>query len=242
MSERRLPKRELSGDVVDPLPPGLYPARLDLHGRYGRVEPLDPREHAEELYTASHGVDGDDQLWDYMAYGPFPSLDAFRAWLRDCSSTADPMFFAIRDLESGAARGVASYLDIQPKNGAIEVGHIWLGRDLQRTRAATEALYLMMAYVMDDLGYRRLFWKCNALNQASRRAALRLGFEFEGIFYNHVIVKGRNRDSAWYSILDHEWPLIRENFRRWLAPENFDDTGRQIQSLGELNRALRGER
>jgi RimJ/RimL family protein N-acetyltransferase len=237
MGGRRLPARAESGEVVDPLPPGIYPARVERQGRAARIEPVDGRIHAEELYAASHGVDGDERLWDYMGYGPFPSLDAFRSWLRDCSATPDPLFFAIRDLDSGLARGMASFLDIQPKNGSIEIGHIWLGRDLQRTRAATEALYLMMSYVMDDLGYRRLFWKCNALNAASRRAAVRFGFTFEGVLYRHLIVKGRNRDTAYYSILDDEWPLIRECFETWLAPDNFDESGRQIQSLSDLTAA-----
>ncbi len=149
------------------------------------------------------------------------------------------MFFAVRDEGSGRAGGVASYLNIHPQPGTIEIGHIWFGPALQRTPAATEALYLLLHHAFDDLGYRRLEWKCNALNAASRRAAVRLGFAFEGTFYQHQIVKGRNRDTTWFSILDGEWPPIRANFEAWLAPENFDEAGGQRASLGDLNRALR---
>jgi len=236
-----LGERQLSGDVVDPLPPGLYPARVPLDGRYARVEPLHPIDHAQELWDASHDAPTDvtDRIWDYLPYGPFPSFDAFRAWLRTCSASADPTFFAIRDGRTGKAAGMASYLNIRPSDGVIEIGHIWLAPSLQRSREATEALYLMIRHAFDDLGYRRVEWKCNALNEPSRRAAARLGFAYEGTFYRHVIVKGRNRDTAWFSILAEEWPPIRANFEAWLAPENFDADGRQIQSLGEMNRALR---
>lgn len=149
------------------------------------------------------------------------------------------MFFAIRDLTHGRAVGMASYLDIQPLSGVIEIGHIWMGPELQQTTAATEALYLMMHHAMDDLGYRRLYWKCNAANAASRSAATRLGFEYEGILYHHIVVKDRNRDTAYYSILDYEWEPIRANFKTWLSPENFCPDGTQRQSLSDLNRALR---
>jgi RimJ/RimL family protein N-acetyltransferase len=176
-----------------------------------------------------------------MPSGPFAMLEPFRSWLRDCSASADPVFYAIRDGRDGQAKGMASYLNIHPKDGRIEIGHIWLGPALQQSREATESLVLLMRHALDDLGYRRLEWKCNALNDASRRAAARLGFAYEGIFYQHQIVKGRNRDTAWFSILDREWPAIRANFDVWLAPDNFDADGRQIRSLGEMNRALRGD-
>ena len=234
-----LPDRALSGAKVDPLPIGLYPARTPLDGRYARIEPLDPRTHANELWDASHTGPEDDRIWDYLGYGPFTDPAVFRNWVRDNAALADPTFYAIRQGKTGPACGVASFLNIRPKDGVIEIGHIWFGRALQNTRESTEALYLMMRYAMDDLGYRRLEWKCDARNQPSRNAAARLGFGFEGIFYQHIIVKGRNRDTAWFSILDSEWPAIRANFEGWLAPENFDQAGKQIRSLGEMNRPLR---
>jgi RimJ/RimL family protein N-acetyltransferase len=238
MTEQReqIFERPHSDEPVSPLP-GLIPARAPLEGLHARVEPIDPRRHAEELYAASHGVPGGEAIWRYLGYGPWPDVDVFRAWLRDCAAQHDPIFFAIRDRASGKACGMASYLNIVPKNGSIEIGHIWFAPKLQRTTAATEALYLMIRHAMDDLGYRRMEWKCNALNEASRRAARRLGFRFEGIFYRHMIVKGRNRDTAWYSIIDSEWPAIRANPQAWLAPENFDAQGRQKRSLSAINQS-----
>jgi RimJ/RimL family protein N-acetyltransferase len=234
-----LPRRELSGADVSPLPPGLYPARGPLQGRYACLEPIDPRRHAEELWAATHTHGDDDRIWDYLGYGPFSNADTFRSWLRDCAAVADPTFYAIRGGQDGQAAGMSSFLNIHPKDGVIEIGHIWFGLALQNRRESTEALYLMMRYALDDLGYRRLEWKCDARNQPSRNAAARLGFAYEGTFYQHIIVKGRNRDTAWFSILDYEWPTIRANFETWLSPENFDAEGQQIRSLGEMNRPLR---
>jgi RimJ/RimL family protein N-acetyltransferase len=238
-SVKRLPRRELSGAPVEPMPPAIRPDRAPREGRYAGLEPIDPRVHLDELYAAGHDVPGSDDVWTYLPYGPFASKTAFAAWLRDCAASADPMWFAIADREQGRFLGMASLMDIQPKVGGIEIGHIWFGPELQRTRAATEALYLMMTCALDELEYRRLQWKCNALNQPSRNAALRLGFEFEGILYQHQIPKGNNRDTAYYSILNYEWPLIRENFETWLEPGNSDEQGRQRVSLSDLNRALR---
>lgn len=234
-----LPRRGVSGDPVDPLPPSIHPSRTTLSGRYARVEPIDPRLHAEALYQAGHSDDRTHRIWDYMPYGPFTSLEQFQGWLRDRAASADPLFFVVSDQARGRLEGMASLMDIHPQAGAIEVGHIWFAPALQRSRAATEALYLLMSHTLDELGYRRLQWKCNALNQASRDAALRLGFDFEGVLYQQQIPKGHNRDTAYYSILDYEWPLIRRNFERWLSPENFDEAGRQRSSLGQMNRALR---
>ncbi|MDP9370215.1 MAG: GNAT family N-acetyltransferase [Chloroflexota bacterium] len=237
MSDRPEPRhgRPPSGEPVSPLPPGLWPARVAHEGKYVRVEPLDIRVHAEELYAASHVDEALLQIWDYLSSGPYPNQDAFRTWLRDCSASADPIFFAVRDAQSGQARGMAAYLNVHPKAGTIEIGHIWFSPALQRTPAATEALYLLLRHALDDLGYRRMEWKCNALNQASRRAAVRLGFSFEGIFYQHMIVKGRNRDTAWFAILDTEWPRLRANIEAWLSPDNFDEAGHQRTSLSRLN-------
>ena len=224
-----------SGEIVaTPLPvPG--PARADLTGTFSRLEPLDPARHAAELFAASHQP-GAETLWDYLAYGPFADLAAFQAWLEERAISDDPLFFAIRELTSGQAVGMASYLNIVPVHGSIEIGHIWFGPALQRTPAATEALFLLLRHALDDLGYRRMEWKCNARNAASRRAAIRLGFRFEGIFYQHMVTKGRNRDTAWFSILDHEWPPLRDAFEAWLAPENFDADGRQRRALGDCTR------
>jgi RimJ/RimL family protein N-acetyltransferase len=231
--------RPPSGDPVKPLPPGLWPARVVHEGRYARLEPLDARTHTSELYAASHAGEASASLWDYLSYGPFATEAALHDWLREQTAIADPLFFAIRDKRTGAAAGVASYLNIHPLAGSIEIGNIWFGPALQHTAAATEALFLLLRHALDELGYRRMEWKCNALNAASRRAAVRLGFSFEAIFYQHLIVKGRNRDTAWFSILDGEWPRLRPAFETWLDPANFDDAGRQRTSLSTLTQAAR---
>ena len=238
MQENLAQRRPLSGDVVDPPPGGRFPEWREHQGRIAALEPLDPERHASDLYDLSHGEQGSTAIWDYLPYGPFPDEASFRVWLRGLSAAADPMFFAVRDLTSGRAAGLASYLNIVPLQGTIEIGHIWFSPAIQGSTATTEALYLMMRYAMTDLRYRRLEWKCNALNAASRRAANRLGFRFEGVFYNHVIVKGHNRDTAWYSIIDSEWPEIDAAFQRWLSPENFDADGRQRRSLAEMREFL----
>jgi len=234
-----IPPRRLSGDVVEFAGPWEAPARAPYDGRYARLEPIDPATHMADLWAATHDLPDVDRTWDYLGYGPFASPKSFSDWLGACAATTDPLFFAIRDGRTGRAAGMASYLRISPPTGNIEIGHIWFGPALRNSREATEALYLMMRHALDDLGYRRLEWKCDALNAPSRRAAARLGFAYDGIFHQHLIVKGRNRDTAWFSILDYEWPAIRANFEAWLAPDNFDADGRQIRSLGELNRALR---
>jgi RimJ/RimL family protein N-acetyltransferase len=234
MHENLAPRRALSSEPATALPSGIYPGCKRHDGETVALEPLDPALHSADLFDLSHGELGSPAIWDYLPYGPFDGHDAFRNWLRTCASTADPMFFAIRDHVSGRTAGMASYLNIHPLPGTIEIGHIWFAPLIQNTRQSTEALYLMMHHVMDDLGYRRLEWKCNALNDGSRRAANRLGFRFEGIFYNHTIVKGANRDTAWYSIIDGEWPQVRAGFERWLDASNFDADGRQLRSLREM--------
>ena len=227
-------------DAVKDPSPAARPERRVHEGRYGRVEPLDLARHGDDLYVASHGDGIRERIWDYLPYGPFPSREAFDVHLEAQAAGDDPLFFAIRPHGSGKAEGVASLMSIEPDHRSIEIGHIWLGPGLQRTPAATEALYLLIAHAMDreDLGYRRMEWKCNAANAASRAAACRLGFTHEGVFYQHRIVKGCNRDTAWFSILDHEWPALRANFEAWLDPVNFDGAGRQRRALGEMNRAV----
>jgi RimJ/RimL family protein N-acetyltransferase len=230
--------RSIHGEPVDIELPRPRPERVTREGRLVTVEPLDAERHAKELYPLYHGDVERERVWDYLPYGPFADFDSYRGWVADVASRDDPLFYAIRPRRTGRVEGVASLMEIRPAAGVIEIGHINLSTALQNTNESTEGLYLLMTYAMDDLGYRRFEWKCNALNAGSRRAASRLGFSFEGIFYQHSAPRGRNRDTAWFSILDHEWPAIRANFETWLAPGNFDAEGRQRASLGELNRSL----
>jgi RimJ/RimL family protein N-acetyltransferase len=222
------------GPPVDPPPSGRSPERRALQGAHVRLEPVDVAKHAASLYALSHARAEDAALWTYLAYGPFPDQDAFESWLSERARSEDPLFFAIVDLAVGTASGMASYLNVVPMMGCIEIGHIWFAPPMQKTRGATEAIFLMMRHVFDDLGYRRLEWKCNALNEASIRAARRFGFTYEGTFRQHMVVKGRNRDTAWFAMLDHEWPTVRTAFECWLQAENFDAAGRQRISLGTL--------
>lgn len=223
--------------VPDPHPRERPPHEV-IEGRFVMLEPLSVERHAADLFVAGSGDPQRTRIWDYLPYGPFTSEEQMRKHLAAQAASTDPLFFAIRPKASGLAEGVASQMRIDEKNGVIEIGHIWLGPGLQQTVAATEALFLLIDEPMTQLAYRRMEWKCNAANAGSRAAAMRLGFLYEGTFYQHSIVKGHNRDTAWFSILDHEWPALRANFRTWLAPENFDEQGRQRQSLGELNRTL----
>ena len=231
-------ERTLSGESVSIVLPRPRPERIELEGRLVRVEPLDADRHAAELYPLLHGDPERERVWDYLPYGPFASESEYNAWVRDVVSRDDPMFYAIRTKRTGQTEGVASLMEIRPAAGVIEIGHINLSTALQNTVEATEGLYLLMRYAMDELGYRRFEWKCNALNQGSRSAAGRLGFSYEGTFYQHSVPKGRNRDTAWFSILDYEWAAIRANFETWLAADNFDENGRQRTSLGEMNRSV----
>jgi RimJ/RimL family protein N-acetyltransferase len=217
--------------------PARRPKRALLEGETVRLEPVDPERHAGDLFATSEGAPA---LWDYLAYGPFPSQLIFTDWLKERAASDDPLFYAVVDRDSGTARGMASLMRIKPEHGVIEVGHIWFAPVLQRTRQATEAIYLLARYSFDDLGYRRFEWKCDALNQPSRRAAERFGFVFEGVFRQHMVIKDRNRDTAWFSIVDAEWPTVRAAFEAWLAPENFDPQGRQRRSLAELRTSLAG--
>ena len=197
------------------------------------LRPLDAAADAEALYAASR----DPGIWTYLPYGPYASAGDMQRDLEAFAASDDPLFFTI---ETDGPAGVASYLRITPEHGAIEIGHIWFGTRLQRTTAATEAIYLLARHAFDELGYRRLEWKTNALNAPSRRAAVRFGFTFEGVFRKQQVVKGRNRDTAWYSMLDDEWPRIRQAFESWLAPENRDDAGRQLSPLASFVAHQRG--
>jgi len=217
--------------------PARTPGRIPLVGATVRLAPIDPANHADALFAASHEIDGGKAVFRYLPYGPFAGVDDFKPWLEQCASSNDPLFVAILEGETAVPKGMASFMRMAPEHGVIEIGHIWFAPSIQRTRQATEAIYLMTRYAFDDLGYRRLEWKCDAQNEPSRRAAERFGFKFEGVFRQHLVVKDRNRDTAWFSILDGEWPVIQTAFEAWLAPDNFDAGGRQRQSLAALREA-----
>ena len=211
--------------------PAKAPRREPLVGRYVRLEPVDSSRHAEDLFELSHGKTGDPAIWIYMGYGPFGDFTAFRTWLVERTASSDPLFYSVIDTASGRTAGMASFLRIVPADGVIETGHIWFTPMLQRTRASSEAIFLMAKYAFDTLGNRRFEWKCNARNEPSRRAAIRFGFTFEGIFRQHMIIKGRNRDTAWFAMIDRDWPGIKAAFEAWLDPANFDSGGRQKKKL-----------
>ena len=205
---------------------------MSLRGERVRLVPV-KAEHADELFAAGHDG-GDPALWTYLPYGPFTHAEEMRLWLSACADSDDPRFFAIVDQATGRPAGMASYLRFAPDHRVVEIGHIWFGAALQRTPAATEAIYLLARHAFADLGVRRLEWKCDAGNERSRRAAERFGFTFEGVFRQHMLVKDRNRDTAWYSLLDGEWPAARAAFEAWLDAANFDAEGRQRRSLADL--------
>ena len=228
------------GPIVRDWKTPSHPMRESMGGRFCCLEPLDPNRHAESLYAAN-ALDAGGKNWTYLPYGPFETLASYRTWIEQCCCGSDPLFYAIVELAKGEAMGVASYLRINPSSGSIEVGHINYSPLLQRTPAATEAMYLMMARAF-DLGYRRYEWKCNALNTPSRAAAQRLGLSFEGVFRQAMIVKGRNRDTAWYAAIDQEWPAIKEAFLQWLSPSNFDERGRQRLQLSVLTAPILKQR
>jgi len=216
-------------------PPPVPDSHTVLSGAYSVLEPLSAERHAALLYRS---YVGQDQVWDYLPYGPFSSSAQYHRWVREVEADPDLQFYAIKNLATNDFEGVASYLRIAPGAGSIEVGHINFSPALQRTRAATEALFLMMTWAFES-GYRRFEWKCDALNQGSRRAAQRLGLSYEGIFRQATVVKGRNRDTAWFAAIDAEWPALREAFGAWLAPSNFDANGRQIERLADLTQLVR---
>ena len=210
--------------------PRARPDQSPLTGQYAAVIRLDPATHADDLFAA-FATDTSGAMWTYMPNGPFADRAVFAAFMAQAEVSTDPLFYAIINKATGHAEGVASYLRIDPTAGAIEVGFIAMSPLLQKTRVATEAMYLMMAHAMDDLGYRRYEWKCDNLNAPSKRAAGRYGFTAEGVFRQATMYKGRNRDTAWFSILDGEWPEVKAGFVAWLDPENFDAGGVQKAAL-----------
>jgi RimJ/RimL family protein N-acetyltransferase len=213
--------------------PALQPYAISLCGRFGSVERLVASRHGDALWGE---LKGHDRLWTYMSYGPFADRPAFAAWLVEREKLADPFYYVVAD-KAGRPLGLTTLMSIRPDMRVIEVGNILLGPSLQRSPLATEAQLLLARYAFEMLGYRRYEWKCDALNAASRRAALRLGFAFEGIFRNHMIVKGRNRDTAWFAMTDADWPARKAAFEHWLDPANFDAEGRQKARLSDLNKA-----
>lgn len=205
------------------------PPKTPIDGASVRLEPIDPQRHLADLYEVSKG---DDTLWNYMGYGPFADPAAMLSWLDGCAASPDPLFFAIIDKKTEKAVGMLSFMRIDAKGGAIEIGHIWFAPILKQTYQATEAIFLTMRETFDRWGYRRLEWKCNSRNAPSRAAALRFGFSYEGLFRQHMVIRGRNRDTTWYGMVDSEWPEIKAAFERWLDPKNFDAAGKQKTSLG----------
>jgi RimJ/RimL family protein N-acetyltransferase len=225
------------GTEVDATPRPL-PSRIRIRGGYVELEPMHVR-HAPDLWRAAENGDArGDASWTYLGYGPFPSAEALTRFVADFASTHDPMAWVARPVATGVASGWLTLMDIQPKHAAIELGNIWFAPVLQRTRAATEAMFLLLRLAADDLGYRRLVWKCNALNAPSCRAAERLGFTFEGIHRAHLVVKGRQRDTAWYSITQAEWPRCRDAILAWLDASNFETGGTARRGLKEIRAGL----
>ena len=210
--------------------PAQRPGRTQLRGSHVLLRPVDPQADAEPLFAASRDPDN----WAYLPDGPYESPGELRRMLRWADGSDDPLYFTLATLPGEHPAGIASYLRITPEHGVIEIGHIWFGTPLRRSTAATEAIFLLARHAFDDLGYRRLEWKCDALNAPSRLAADRFGFTFEGVFRKHMVVKGRNRDTAWYAITDDGWPAIRAGFEAWLSPENFNEDGAQRRTLRQL--------
>ena len=203
------------GPLVDPLPLGLKPDGRILFGRWMQLEPLSAKKHGADLFESFHSKDPGGTIWTYLGYGPFADMEAFSHYLAEKEASRDPWFYALVPRSTKRAAGVGSFMRLDAANGVIEIGHIWMAPSLQQTREATDAIYLMMRHCFEDLGVRRLEWKCDALNAPSRKAAERFGFAFEGVFRQHFIVKGRNRDTAWFAMIDKEWPKAAEERRAY---------------------------
>jgi RimJ/RimL family protein N-acetyltransferase len=233
MSSKTNSYQQPIGDPVPDWTARPRPPRVVLEGQRCRLEPLDAARHAADLYDAYRRAD-DGRDWTYMSGGPFEDLAAYRAYAEQAAASPDPMHYAVIDRQTQRAVGTLALMRIDPANGVIEVGFVAFSPLLKRTPISTEAQYVLMKHVFDDLGYRRYEWKCDSLNAPSRRTAARLGFQFEGIFRQAIVYKGRNRDTAWFSIVDGEWPARRAAFEQWLAPANFDAHGVQRKSLAEI--------
>ncbi|WP_321889773.1 GNAT family N-acetyltransferase [Paraburkholderia bannensis] len=236
MAARTNEHQQPIGAALESWTPRERPARVTIEGERCRIEPVDVERHAADLFEAySAALDGSD--WTYLFVGPFTDFESFRAYLAKAAASEDPLHYAIVDRASGKAVGTFALMRIEPAHGAIEVGSVTFSPLLKRTAISTEAQYLLMRYVFDELGYRRYEWKCDSLNAPSRKTALRLGFEFEGIFRQAVVYKGRSRDTAWFAIVDQDWPQAKRAFETWLAPANFDAEGNQRTSLASLRDA-----
>jgi RimJ/RimL family protein N-acetyltransferase len=225
------------GDAVPGWSPRPLPPRANIEGRYCRLEPVDAKRHGPDLFAANTSAP-DGRAWTYLFQEPFAQYEAFHVHLEHMQTSRDPLFFAVADSKTQRAVGYLALMRIDPAHGVIEVGHINYSPLVQRTPAATEAQYLLMKLVFDTLGYRRFEWKCDSLNAPSRRAAQRLGFRFEGVFRQAVVYKGRSRDTAWFSIIDREWPAARAAMEAWLSPDNFSSDGTQRVSLTDIRRQL----
>lgn len=224
------------GPPVDLIGDPGRPGRAALRGRFVSLAPVDVARDSRPLFDCSHGSEAKSRLWTYMPYGPFADEPAMRGWLGERAASEDPLFLTVIDNASGRGIGMASFLNVVPEMRRLELGHIWYGPAVQRSKVNTEAAYLMLSEAFDRLAYRRVEWKCDALNERSRRTALRLGFTFEGVFRQHMIVKGHNRDTAWYALLDHEWPAVKRAMERWLYEVGCDASGRPSVSLDRLRR------
>lgn len=222
------------GTAVDNWTPRNFPERVVHSGRTVRLEPLDPTRHEDDLWESAQAANLEPGFWNYLPYGPYTDRSVFERDMAANAASSDPLYYAVINLRTGKAEGVATLMRMDVANGSIEVGHIWFGPALQRSTAATEAIYLLGDYVFTTLGYRRFEWKCNSLNAPSIRAAERFGFVYEGTFRNHLVTKGHNRDTAWFSMIDREWPVLRAAFETWLNPANFDNDNQQIQRLKSI--------
>ena len=220
------------GEWVENAAPAQPPVSKLYTGRFVNLSPVDPEKDAAELYRNSHGSEEKTRLWTYMACGPFSDEAEMQQWLRGCAASIDPLFLTVSSRELNRRVGVVSFLNIVPRMRCLEVGNIWYSPIVHRTKVNTETIYLLLSEAFDGLKYRRVEWKCDALNARSRAAALRLGFSFEGIFRQHYIIRGRNRDTAWFAMLDRDWPAVKSNLNRWLY------SGEKMISLTELNRPL----
>ena len=224
---------QLIGDPIENWIPRHTPEKIMIEGKYCILQPLIIKQHADKLFEAL-AVDNQGESWTYLPYGPFDTLHDFKDWLSKTISEEDTLLYAILDAKQQRPIGISGYLRINPQHGVIEIGHIHFSKLLKQTSLATEAIYLMLRLAFDEYGYRRCEWKCNDLNEASRKAAKRFGFIFEGIFRQSYVFKNCNRDTAWFSIIDKEWPALKEKFEKWLHPENFSVDGRQFLKLSEI--------